>query len=118
MRYIQLEDSYSDIKGATLDTLNRNKVNYNLPINQAIAYYMNESEGIFEHNFFERIITLIPVGLFLIENNFNHKILTEVNEAILRVESNKYNGLFLNLEDRYLIEKDINFIKDNIKVLT
>lgn len=118
MEYIRLEDSYEDIKGATLDTLNRNKEKYKLPINEAVAYFMNESEGIFEENQFEKIVTLIPVGLFLIENKFKYKILEDVKIAIKEIESNKYNNLFLDSEDKDHILKDIKFIKDNIKALT
>lgn len=118
MGYIQLEDSYEDIKGATLDTLNRNKDRYNLPINQAVAYLMHESEGIFEENEFEKTVTLIPVGIFLTENKYKHKILKDVENAIKDIESNKYDNLFLNTEDKNQIEKDIQLIKDNIKALT
>lgn len=115
---MRLEDSYNDIKDATLDTLNRNKEKYKLPINQAVAYYMNELEGIFEENEFEKTITLIPIGIFLIENKFKHKILDDVEESISKIESNKYNNLFLNTEDRDQVEKDIKFIRDNIETLT
>lgn len=110
MAYIKLEDSYSDIKGATLNTLNRNKEQYKLPINQAVAYFMNELEGVFEENEFEKVITLIPVCIFLVENKFKHKILEEVNEAVEKIESNKYKTLFLKNEDIEQVEKDIKFI--------
>lgn len=117
MSYIQLEDTYEDIKGATLDTLNRNKDRYNLPINQAIAYFMNESEGIFEENKFEKVVTLIPVGIFLIENKYKHKILKDVENAIRDIDSKKYDNLFLNIKDKEQIDKDIQLIKNNIKAL-
>lgn len=118
MEYIRLEDSYEDIKGATLDTLNRNKEKYKLPINEAVAYFMNESEGLFEENQFEKIVTLVPVGLFLIENKFKYKILNDVKIAIKEIESNKYSNLFLDSKDKDNIFKDIKYIKDNIKALT
>lgn len=117
MCFLCLDYSYDDIKGAILDTLSRNTEKYNLPINESIAYFMNESEGLFEENPFEKLITLIPIGVFLIEHNFKYKILEDVEFSIKEIESKKYNNLFLYSEDIDRVLKDIKFIKDNIKRL-
>lgn len=117
MIYFSLDDSYEDITGATLDILHRNTYIYNLPINESVAYFMNEFEGLFKENPFEKIITLIPVGVFLIEHNFKYKILEDVEFAIKEIESKNYNNLFLYSEDIDRVLKDIKFIKDNIKRL-
>ena len=104
-------DLYEDIKGATLDNLNRNTQQLKLSVIQAIAYYVHEMEGIFEDNELERILTLIPIGVFAVKNNcFDSIIVKEITYAINEIESNKYNKLLHN-GDRELINKDIMLIK-------
>ena len=70
IEYKKLEDCYEDIKGAALDTLERNKNKYELPIDQAIAYYMNEMDGIFEENELEKLVTLIIIGVFSVKYEY------------------------------------------------
>lgn len=112
--YEKLEDSYEDIKGACIDTLERNKDKYGLPIEQAIAYYMNEIKGVLEDNEVESVVTLISIGLFIVKNNFSDDKLTrEVKYAINEIKSNKCDKLLLNSDDRKLIDKDIETIENS-----
>ena len=104
-------DLYEDIKGATLDNLNRNTQQLKLSVIQAIAYYVHEMEGIFEDNEFERILTLIPIGVFIVENKcLGIKIIDDIKYAIEKIESNKYDNLLQDGE-KAEIAKDIEIIK-------
>lgn len=110
-RTFEKTDLYEDIKGAAIDNLKRNKEILKLPIIQAIAYYVHEMEGIFEDNELERILTLIPVGIFAAENNFSDiKIIDDVKYAIEEIESNKHDNLLHDGEKAQIL-KDIEAIK-------
>lgn len=110
--YKKLEDLYEDIQGAALDTLERNLTKYNLPINQAIAYYMNETEGIFELNEMERVVTYIALGIFIAKYDYrDEKIINNILSSITMLESNEYDDL-LNEGDKNLIDRDIKIIKE------
>lgn len=112
--YKKLEDLYIDIKEATLDTLEKNKNKYELPITQAIAYYINEMEGVFEENEFEKVVTLIPIGLFIVENkDLDSKFINDIKGSISIIKSNKYDNL-LNNNDKKQILEDIKNIEQYI----
>lgn len=112
--YKKLEDLYEDIKGASIDTLERNYKDYDLPIIQAIAYYMHEMEGVFEDNEVEHMIILISLALFMIENDFNDKnYISKIKYAINELKSNKYNQFLLNKNDRKLIDEDIDIVEQS-----
>lgn len=110
--YKKLEDLYEDIKGASIDTLERNYKNYGLPIIQAIAYYMNEMEGIFEDNEVEHMLTLISLAVFMIENKFYNQIYAKkIRYAVKELKSNKYDHFLLDINDKKLIDKDIYIVE-------
>lgn len=114
-QYKVLEDSYDDIKGATLDTLERNTKRYGLSKIQAIAYYKDELKSIFEENELERIVTLISIGIFAInESCSDEEIISEVKYAIEEIKSNKFDKL-LNQEEKKEIINDIDEISKYIK---
>ncbi len=110
--YKNLEDLYEDIKGASIDTLERNYKEYDLPIIQAIAYYMNEMEGVFEDNEVEHMIVLISLALFMIENDFYEKAYVDkVRYAVDELKSNKYDQYLLEKNDKKLIDQDIHIVE-------
>ena len=104
-------DLYEDIKGAALDNLECNKDVLKLPVAQAITYYQNEMEGIFEDNELERILTYIPIGVFSFQNNyFDKKIVQQVQYAIKELESTNHDEL-LEDEEKSQILIDIAILK-------
>ncbi|NFF59839.1 hypothetical protein FDB08_04005 [Clostridium botulinum] len=115
MNYEKSEFSYDIIKDEVLYTLDRNLNKYKLPINQSIAYYMNESEGTFEENELERVLTYVVLGIFIKQYSYNdEQLINKVISSIKTLESNEYNNL-LHDGDKELIDNDIKVIKEYLK---
>lgn len=112
--YFKLEDSYEDIKGTCLDTLEENKNVLKMSTKQSIAFYMHEFGGILEDNEVEKIVTLISLALFMIENDFYEKAYVDkVRYAVDELKSNKYNQYLLEKNDKKLIDQDIHIVEQS-----